>query len=266
MRKQNNIFFIFNDDTFCVITKPKVASRTMTEIINSTYNPYIYLDENANSYLYENLKEHNLYNEFINNKINKNFYILYRNPHKRYYSGIIEDLVRVIDKDSMKEMYHLNTLFKKHLINPFEFANDISLNNYNTLLENEKYINFLKDLISEWIDWQLLYKPIFTDHTEPYIDILYNISKINVNNSIFVNIDNKLNSLEDIFVKNKNEQISKSLNHHQSYISHGNFYSLIDDVFNKKDEYLKFKEEVLKIDNTYYNILEKSEKNILNII
>ena len=35
--------------------------------------------------------------ELLNNPTNDKLYILYRNPQKRYYSGIIEDLIRVID-------------------------------------------------------------------------------------------------------------------------------------------------------------------------
>ena len=260
----NTIFFIFKNDSFCVITKPKVASRTMVEIFNSTYNPYIYLDESANSVMYENLNEHNMYNEFISNSTNNKLHILYRNPQKRYYSGIIEDLIRVIDNNTMKKMYHFNLLFKKYSINPFQFEEDIKSNNYNFLLSNQQYINFVKDLITEWIEWQLLYKPITSHHTEPYMNILYNLSNKNINESIFVNIDDTLNSLENIFVKNLNNEISENLNNHNMHTSHINFYKLVDDVFNKKEEYLHFKEGVLRSDNMYYNIFEASEQNILN--
>jgi hypothetical protein len=264
MRKQHSIFFIFKNESFSVITKPKVASRTMTELFRSNYNPYIYLDESGTSYMYENLIEHNMYNEFINNSTNNKLHILYRNPQKRYYSGIIEDLIRVIDSNTIKNMYYLNSLFKKHFINPFKFEEDIKSNNYNFLLSNEQYVNFVKDLITEWIEWQLSYKPIISDHTEPYIDILYNLSNRNVNESVLVNIDNTLNSLENIFLKNLNSEISENLNNHQIHTSHINFYKLVDDVFNKKEEYLHFKEGVLRSDNMYYNIFEASEKNILN--
>lgn len=260
MRKHHSIFFLFNNDLFSVITKPKVASRTMSEIFHSIDNPYIYLDKDANSNMYENLNEHTFYNKLINNRTNNKLYILYRNPQKRYYSGIIEDLVRVIDINTLENMYYLNSLFKKHSINPFKFAEDINID-YNLLLSNEKYVNLIKDLITEWIEWQLLYKPITSDHTEPYIDILYNIS--NKNKCILVNIDNKLNSLESIFVKNLNSEISENLNQHQMGLSHNTFYKLVDDVFNKKEQYLKFREDVLKIDNEYYNIFEASKKNIL---
>ena len=264
MRKHHSIFFIFKNDLFSVITKPKVASRTMVEIFNSIYNPYIYLDENANSNMYENLNEHTMYNELLNNPTNDKLYILYRNPQKRYYSGIIEDLIRVIDSNTLENMYYLNSLFKKHFINPFKFEEDAKSNNYNFLLSNEKYVNFVKDLITEWIEWQLLYKPIISDHTEPYIDILYNLANRNVNQSILVNIDDTLNSLENIFLKNLNSEISEKLNNHQIYTSHINFYNLVDDVFNKKEEYLRFKEDVLRKDTMYYKIFEASEKNILN--
>lgn len=264
MRKHHSLFFLFNNDSFSVITKPKVASRTMTEIFRTNYNPYIYLDDSAISYMYENSNEHNIYNEFITNFTNNKLYMLYRNPQKRYYSGIIEDLIRVIDGNTIEIMYHLNSFFRKHSINPFQFVKDINSNDYNLLLYNEKYVNLLNDLITEWIEWQLLYKPIISDHIEPYIDILNNISNKNVNESIFVNIDDKLNSLENIFVKNTNDKISENLNNHQIHISHINFYKLVDDVFNKKEEYLQFKDNVLKTDNMYYSIFEASEKNILN--
>jgi hypothetical protein len=264
MRKQHSIFFIFKNESFSVITKPKVASRTMTELFRTNYNPYIYLDGSGTSYMYENLIEHNMYNEFINNLTNDKLYILYRNPEKRYYSGIIEDLVRVIDGNTIEIMYHLNSFFRKHSIDPFQFVNDINTNDYNLLVSNEKYVNLLKDLITEWIEWQLLYKPVTSDHTEPYIDILYNLSNKNVNESVFVNIDDTSNSLENIFVKNLNSEISENLYNHQIHTSHINFYKLVDDVFNKKEEYLEFKENVLRSDTMYYNIFEASEKNILN--
>ena len=263
MRNKNSIFFIFKNNSFCVITKPKVASRTMSEIFHTSYNPYIYLDKDATSDMYENLNEHIIYNELLNNPTNDIIHILYRNPQKRYYSGIIEDLIRVIDINTLQNMYYFNLLFRKYSIDPFKFAEDIN-SNYNLLLSNEQYINFVKDLITEWIEWQLLYKPITSDHTEPYIDILYNLSNRSVNQSIFVNTDNKLNSLESIFVKNLNNEISENLNQHQMGISHNNFYKLVDDVFNKKEEYLKFKEDVLRKDTMYYKIFEASEKNILN--
>lgn len=262
MRNLNSIFFIFKNDSYNVITKPKVASRTMSEIFRNNYNPYIYLDKTANSNMYENLYEHTMYNELINSTNNK-LHILYRNPQKRYYSGIIEDLVRVIDINTIEKMYHFNLLFRKYSIDPFQFVKDINID-YNLLLSNELYVNFLKEIITEWIEWQLLYKPITSDHTEPYIDILYNLSNKNVNESVLVNIDNVSNSLENIFVKNINETISENLKFHQKNTSHIEFHKLVDDVFNKKQEYLKFKEMVLKDDTMYYNIFEASEKNILN--
>jgi hypothetical protein len=264
MRKKLSPFFLYQSNDVTVITKAKVASRYMVELFLTTENPYIYIDIDINNYQNGNQKYFEKLNLLLSNKFNGDVYFLYRNPTKRLYSGIVEDTLRIYDYHNIFEKYELNLLVNKHSINVIELQHNLRLGNYNFFIEDAKYIEFTKDIVRNWIDWQLKLKPLYTDHTEPYMDIMHKFSNKLINNNVFfINIDDSKNDLKSIFKKYNSLHIQNRSIANQKELSHSKFYDSLDDIFNEKNEYIKFKNEFISIDNSFYELLENSNSNIL---
>jgi hypothetical protein len=264
MRKKLSPFFLYQSNDVTVITKAKVASRYMVELFLTTENPYIYIDTDINNYENRNQKYYEKLNLLLSNEFDGDVYFLYRNPTKRLYSGIVEDTLRIYDYHNIFEKYELNLLVNKHSIDVLNLQHNLHIGNYNFFIENKKYIEFTKDIVRNWIDWQLKLNPLYTDHTEPYMDIIYKFSNKLINNNIFfINIDDTRNDLENIFKKYNSLHIQTRSIAKQTELSHSKFYYWLDDIFNEKNEYIKFKNEFISIDNSFYELLENSNSNIL---
>jgi hypothetical protein len=263
---RRNIFplFLYQSNDITVITKAKVASRYMSELFMSSENPYIYIDSNINNYENGNQKYFQKLNLLLKDKSNNDVYFLYRNPLKRFYSGLIEDTLRIYDYNTIFENYHLNYLIDRYSINLYELQLNLGKGDYNFFIENQNYINFTKDIIKNWIEWHLKIKPIYTDHTEPYMDIIYSFSnKLKNSNIFFINIDDNRNNLENIFKKYNSLYLRDNAIDDQKSLSHSKFYNFLENIFNENDEYSKFKNTFLSIDNLFYELLESNDLNIL---
>lgn len=266
LRKPISSFFLYFTDEVCVFTKAKVASRFLSDIFanSHTENPYIFLDSDGNNYENNNTNDFLNYNKLIHQNYNGEILFLYRNPKKRYYSGIIQDVLRIYDYSTINESYLLNSIVNLTSADTKLLKKNLYEENFSIFL-NEQFIEFTKAIIINWIEWQLKTSPWVSDHIEPYLDTLYAVSsKIKNSNVKFINIDDNKNNLEHIMKKYSSTYIPNYINDRLKKDSHYKFYDLIDEIFNENPKYLRLQKSVLSLDNSFYAMLELNPNNITN--
>lgn len=267
MNESASSFYFFKNQEVAIITKAKVASRFSGFLFSSYYDPYgddhyLYLtkDGNCTNPIYSTAYSN--YDDIIRNNIP--VYFLYRNPIKRYYSGVMEDLFTTLNDNQLNFSFYLTPYIEKFKLNPFEILYNFSSNNKEFLIENKKYILFFKSLIQNYIKWQTIFKPIVTEHTDPYLKNTYELSN-KLANPIYVNIDDDKNNLPSIFFKYSTLSKSTDMNISKFSQSSKNFHKIIEETFNETDEYINIKDLFTKSELNIYDMLESHERNILNL-
>jgi hypothetical protein len=273
MNQKITSLFLFQKDNITTIAKEKVASRFLTAVY-SLHNPgvnHIFVDEQCNNYENDNLECYDAFNALISDEAVKNeIYFLYRDPLKRYYSGIVQRLLSDYKYDNISFNFSLNKLVDKYSINIYEFLYHLNTSNFSYITKN--YREYLKDIIRDFIEWQIKLRVSEDAHTEPYLSILHGVSnKLNHHNLSFVNIDASQVDLESLFLKEhgnvfeRGNSLSKyTLAKERNQNSNSSFYKIIDEVFNENKNYIKFRNEYLSSDNETYKLLESHERNLLS--
>lgn len=273
MNQKITSLFLFQKENIITIAKEKVASRFLTAVysLRNAGNNNIFVDEQCNNYENENLEYYDAFNTLISDETVKNeIYFLYRDPLKRYYSGVVQRLLSDYKYDNISFNFSLNKLIDKYSINIYEFLYHLNTSNFKYIAKN--YKEYFKDIIRDFIEWQIKLKVVEDAHTEPYLSILHGISnKLNHHNLFFVNIDAGQADLDSIFLKehgnvfgNTNSLNKYTLAKERSVNSNSLFYKIIDEVFNENKNYIKFRNEYLSSDNEIYKLLESHERNLLN--
>lgn len=265
---QFDLFFSENESSF-VITKAKVASRFITEM----YHPNTKVIPLNIGFQITDTTSKDVLDMFyrFNNASNKDIFLIYRTPLKRFISGTVEDLLVSIEHNNYNEKFFLKYYLNKHNLNTYKFYNDLETNKESrTFLLEDYYIEFLTNIIEDWFYWQIVIPPINSHHTSPYLaiyDTILKSSNINNNNVKLVNIDDNTINLKDILSPTFNHKIEISSDETLRLTqSNKNFHNFIKSIIDSNTFFNEFVTRVCQIDNDFYNEFEKSNNNIKNEI
>lgn len=262
-------FHIFKKENVISISKEKVAVNFLRHMygLNNEDQNQLYIDENARNYENNNYDSYYEFNQLLNHNSEPNdIYLFYRDPILRYYSGIAYHLLTIYGNNILFEKYEMINLFEKYNINPYEIVYYSTTNDFDYLLSKPNYIKYFKEIIKNFLEWQIKINPIKESYIESYIGYLNQIyNRINHHNVMFVNVDknrliNVFNKYESIFDKNLIANNAENINNSQL-----SFHKIIDEVFNQNKKYIEFRDDFLSEEYHFYDILEKHEKNVLNL-
>jgi len=273
-----DIFISENEKSF-VITKAKVASRQIQEL----YDPNNFSLNVNSKFLFEDIgmapddniiddidESKKLYKRLTDIKSNKkDVLILYRDPFKRYISGVVEDIIVNIDSNNFNERFYLRKYINKYNIDPYSLFKEFDSNSHNRdFLLSDDYIGFTTDLLNDYFFWQISTTPVNSHHSSPYLVVLNSIMSSNLidNNKIkLINIDDDRVDLYEILknygvdkykiqgsAPNRKNQSNKTFFKHISELIHSNkfFIDLVDGI--------------IGIDYYFYEQFETSKFNVLN--
>jgi len=268
--KDSGNFNIYTSPNLTVMTKAKVASRTVkTYLDNDNQNCSVMIKDGkffetdgpyGMNYVKELQKEGN----------KKEILLLYRNPQKRFISGVVQDVIRSLSVDDFCNYFWMSSYQREYNFDLKKLQKYILDENFNELLNDTEFSDLVILFITDWFEIQQ--KQVIknlSNHIEPYLyhydeiisKELFDLSKISL-----VNIDKEKNDLHSIFAK-YGVKLDESLTQEkklQIFQSHRSWYTTIlkiveADVF-FKDTMTLYTES----DFYFYDKFEKSKLNILN--
>lgn len=271
MIQQPQAIFLAENEKSFVITKPKVASRFVQSLYQgSTHEIRIENTLEISPYFEVTNEASKSYNRLLDVKTNnKEIFLIYRNPLKRYISGVIEDILVSIGQENFNERFFLRSYLSKNNIEPYYLFEQLKENESNrNFLLNEEFKSFLDDVLNDFFYWQVQTTPIFSHHSSPYMviyDKILKSQKIDNRKVHLINLDNEKNNLSEIlkpFVSDAthietSEQIS-------SKQSHKVFYSYVNNMIENNVFFKDLVDNVCSLDFYFYDEFEKSPLNVLN--
>lgn len=266
-------FKAYNTDNVLFLTREKIASRYLVEILgNDPCDVEMYADFSKSSYrnnfpseergkaAKESFKE---FEKVIKGTQKKDIVILYRNPERKVISGIVQDALNIFIQKSPNVWNQLlvDTLLSNHdRIRISEILKDINkIGDIKITDESHPVINFLKEFIYLF----LKESSIINFKTTHCMDFLYeyyyfikSLEPYNLNLYIH-DIDSKDITLNQVLNNYDIEtfEVDKSSHSNQSF----NDYVL--EIFDNNDELKTQFNSSISNEYFFYDVLKNSELN-----
>lgn len=259
---------IYPTDEYLFITIQKVATRLLGSMYNDSVKKGLAFDYNIDifnkevipaqsniEYLQESVIKD--FQDGVSGKLQKKVIILYRNPLKRFKSGIVQDFNSVI-LDNGNSDFTLKLLFE--LLDTNDSVKQFVLNNIGSLqhLQLNNSPTGTREFFKESLKYytQHLADTGFNNpHSRNYIYSFYILLTSNffeLSNIILCDIDENLNELISDLNLNVNYE-------HRN--SNSEFIPMMNDVLSDNDIIIGRVKKYLHIENMFYNILKTHSTN-----
>lgn len=190
-------FIIFIDDNNIVITKPKGGTRFVNLYFRNDQSFEISLKDTIfNVEMGDSFSKDiqdwvkNEWRDVLENKSNKNIIFVYREPFKRFISGLIQDTNDyILSNEEYNELHHILTSFSE-----IDNINEGDLDKI-----NEQWGNILKnDFLSKYHHYNS--NGNYSVHTTPFLGVFQEILET-IDGYILYNLDGRedKNELDEMF-------------------------------------------------------------------
>lgn len=269
MRDSGN-FNIYTSPNVTVITKAKVASRTVKTYFDKDNQNCSFKISDGKFYEIEGPYGMNYIKEIQKADNKKEILLLYRNPQKRFISGVVQDVVRSLSVDSFCNYFWMVSYQREYNFDLKKFQQYILDENYNALLSDDEFSDVVIRFITDWFEMQqkqVVRNP--SNHIEPYLhhyDEIVNKKLLDLSKISFVNIDKEKNNLDSIF-KKYGVKLDETLTEEDKLVmnqSHRSWFTTLIKIIDKDIFFKDTMTHYTETDFYFYNKLENSELNILN--